>query len=229
MSLVRFATGFDLAAGSSPTGAEIKLGTVLFWGHSQGATEGGIAMPYTAGVNGVLLSGEGGSLIDGLLGKRNPVDIADVLPFVLEDTNMNEGHPVLSLLQNAIDPADPLNHAISMAAQPISMGAGKNVFMVYGQNDTYAPNITQNVYAVAAALTQIAPLNISSPDKIGDGTTKPAPFGGNVGTLTAVTRQYAPLGYDGHFVSTKNTDAQRDVAHFLYDAAYGAPPIMVAR
>lgn len=229
MSLVRFVTGFDLAQGSSPTGAEIKLGTVLFWGHSQGATEGGIAMPYTPGVSAVLLSGEGASLIDGLLGKRSPVDIADVLPFVLEDTNMNEGHPVLSLLQNAIDPADPLNHASAMAATPVAMGMGKNVFMIYGQKDTYAPNITQNVYAVAASLTQVAPLNIGSPDKIGDGSTKPAPFGANTGTLTAVTRQYAPQLYDGHFVAYKNPDAQRDLAHYLYDAAYGAPPILVGR
>ncbi len=229
MSLVRFATGFDLAAGSSPTTAEIKFGPVLFWGHSQGATEGGIAMPYTAGVAGVLLSGEGGSLIDGLLGKRSPVDIADVLPFVLEDTNMNEGHPVLSLLQNAIDPADPLNHASAMAATPIAMGAGKNIFMIYGQKDTYAPNITQNVYAVAAALGQVAAQNLSSPDKIGDGSTKPAPYGGNVGTLTAVTRQYAPGLYDGHFVAFKNVDAQRDLAHFLFDAAQGTSPIQVGR
>ena len=229
MSLVRFATGFDLAAGSSPTNAEIKLGPVVFWGHSQGATEGGIALPYTPGVAGVVLSGEGASLIDGLLGKRSPVDIADVLPFVLEDTNMNEGHPVLSLLQNAIDPADPLNHASAMSATPVAMGAGKNVFMVYGQKDTYAPNITQNVYAVAASLGQVAPSGVSSPDKIGDGSTKPAPYGGNTGALTAVTRQYAPSLYDGHFVAFKNADAQRDIAHFLFDAAAGTSPILVGR
>jgi hypothetical protein len=227
MSLIRFATGFDLAANASPTATQIKFGPVAFWGHSQGATEGGIALPYTTGVGGVVLTGEGGSLIDGLLGKRSPINIADVLPFVLEDTSVGEGHPVLSLLQNAIDPADPLNHASAMAATPVT--TAKNVFMVYGQKDTYAPNTTQNVYATAAALAQVAPVGISSPDKIGDGSTNPAPYGGNVGKLTAVTRQYAPSLYDGHFVGTKNPQAVEDIGHFLYDVGQGNSPILVGR
>ncbi len=113
MALVRFASTLDLPAGQSPTGAEIKVGSIAFWGHSQGATAGGIAMPYTSGVLGTVLSGEGASVIDGLLGKKNPVDIADVLPVVLQEDPSKIGpyHPVLALLQNDLDAVDPLNHA----------------------------------------------------------------------------------------------------------------------
>src|SRR5262249_12159986 len=48
MSLARFAKALDLAAADSPTGVEIKFdpAAVAYWGHSQGATEGGIAVPY---------------------------------------------------------------------------------------------------------------------------------------------------------------------------------------
>ena len=113
MSLVRFASTLDLSASQSPTGAEIKVGPVAFWGHSQGATEGGLAMPYTTGVLGAVLSGEGASVIDGLLGKKNPVDIADVLPVILEEdpSKMGPYHPVLALLQNDLDGVDPIAHA----------------------------------------------------------------------------------------------------------------------
>src|SRR5262249_40020979 len=83
MALVRFAKNLTLAAGTSPTGADIRFGTLGFWGHSQGATAGAIAMPYTQGVAGALLSGEGASLIDALLYKKSPVNLAAVAPVVL--------------------------------------------------------------------------------------------------------------------------------------------------
>src|SRR5258706_11643843 len=83
-SLVRLAQGLAVPAGV--TGTATTFATLAFWGHSQGATEGAIAMPYVAGVDGVLLSGEGASLVDSLLTKKNPVDIADVIPFALGET-----------------------------------------------------------------------------------------------------------------------------------------------
>ena len=70
-------------------GAEIKVGPLAFWGHSQGATEGGIAMPYTRACCGAVLSGEGASLEDALVTKTNPVNIAAALPIVLEDPKVD--------------------------------------------------------------------------------------------------------------------------------------------
>src|SRR5882672_6580341 len=152
MALVRFASALDLPAAQSPTGAEIKAGPIAFWGHSQGATAGGIAMPYTTGVLGAVLSGEGASVIDALLGKKSPVDIADALPVALEDDPAKVGpyHPVLALLQNDLDGVDPLNHARSLVVSPVSVAALKHVFQPYGQGDTYAPPATQQAFAVAA-------------------------------------------------------------------------------
>ena len=42
--------------------------------------------------------------------------------------------------------------------------------------------------------------------------------------LTAATREYAPSGYDGHFVAFREAVAQKDVAHFLVDALAGKVP-----
>jgi hypothetical protein len=231
MSLVRFVTGFDLAAGQSPNGAEIKAGAIAFWGHSQGATEGGIAMPYTSGVTGAVLSGEGASIIEALLTKTNPVDIAAVVPVVLEEAPANLGpyHPVLSLFQNDLDRVDPLNHAPLLVISPTAPADQKHIFQPYGQGDTYAPPPTEQTFALAAQLGEAAPPAGVTDDPFVSGAPLPVPVGGNVTSggvpITAIVRQYASDGtYDAHFVSFDNPQAEADVNHFLADAISGKVP-----
>jgi hypothetical protein len=230
IALVRFASTLDLPASLSPTRAEIKAGSIAFWGHSQGATAGGIAMPYTTGVLGAVLSGEGASVIDALLGKKNPVDIADMLPVVLEEdpSKMGAYHPVLALMQNDLDAVDPLNHAHALVKAPVSSATYKSVFQPFGQGDTYAPPTTQQTFAVAAQLVEVAPPSGVTGSSL-NGLPMPAPLGGNdtpMGAiLTAVVRQYAPAStYDGHFVAYQNAAAEADVDHFIGDAISGKVP-----
>jgi hypothetical protein len=224
MSLVRFAKSLSLPAATSPTGADISVDNVAFWGHSQGATEGAIAMPYTPNVTGAVFSGVGASLIDSLLTKKNPVNISAIVPVVLSESPANVGssHPALGMLQNAIDPADPLNHASGI------IGAGplaKHVFVPYGQGDTYATPVTQLTYVVAASLAVAAPpASVTKPDDLLSAAT-PVPISGNTaGNLTAVVRQYAPNGYDGHFVVFKDADGKVNADRFLADAVGGGVP-----
>jgi hypothetical protein len=227
-SLVRFASGLDLAAAQSPTGARIKFGTLAYWGHSQGATAGGIAMPYVAGVAGVVLSGEGASLIDALLGKKSPVDIADALPLVLEDANVDGAHPVLAILQNAIDVADPLNHAAGLAIAPVVPANAKHVFQPFGLGDTFAPPATERTFAIAAGLGVATPPSGTTHDATWNVTLLPVPASGNVTTggktLTAIVREYQPSGFDGHFVAYKDAGASKDVDRFLADVVSGKVP-----
>jgi hypothetical protein len=228
LSLVRFATSFDLLAAQSPTGAEIKIGPIAFWGHSQGATEGGIAIPYATGVLGAVLSGQGASVMDALVTKKNPVDIADVLPAVLEDPKADYNHPVLSLLQGDLGLVDPLNHAASLVSSPPAPANQKHVFQPYGQNDTFAPPATEQTFAIAAQLGEAtAPSGVTN-DPLSNNPLA-VPIGGNAmvnGTaITAIVRQYAPAGtYDGHFVAYQNGSAVADVDHFLADVVSGKVP-----
>jgi hypothetical protein len=227
MSLVRFAKGLSLDAGTSPTGAAIKLGPIAFWGHSQGATEGAVAMPYTDTVVSTMFSGVGGSLIDALLTKKSPVDISAVAPAVLSEfpANVTNVHPALAMFQNVIDPGDPLDHAAAI------IGSGtlaKHVFVPYGQKDTYAPPITELTYVTAAKLgVAKEPASVTQPDKLSD-TILPIPVGANAaGGLTAVVRQYAPNGpppYDGHFVVYNDPDAKTDSNRFFLDSLTGVVP-----
>jgi hypothetical protein len=237
LSLFAFVTGFDLPAAQSPTTVEIKVGPVAFWGHSQGATEGGIALPYATGIKGAVLSGEGASLIDALLNKRNPVNIAAAIPVALEDPApgaVGEYHPVLALFQNDLDLVDPLNHAAALVTNPIATANQRHIFQPYGQGDTYAPPATEQVFAMAAALGKASPPSGVTDDPFGAGMTIPVPAGGNVtvngATITAIVRQYAPgASYDGHFVSFDNTQAESDVDHFLADTLTGKTPPKVGR
>ncbi len=231
MSLVRFATGFDLPAAASPTQTEIKIARLAFWGHSQGATEGGIAMPYTAGVTGAVMSGQGASLMDALVTKTNPVDIAGVLPVVLEDPKVDINHPVLSLLQGDLGLVDPLNHAAALVANPVAAATQKHVFQPYGQGDTYAPPPTQQTFAIAAQLDEATAPTGVVPDSFLSTAPLVVPAGGNATvngvTLTALLRQYAPgSSYDGHFVAYDNATAEANVDAFIAACVAGTTPII---
>jgi hypothetical protein len=245
MSLAKMAAGLDV--GAALTGSDVKIdpAAIMFWGHSQGATEGGISAPRISQVSGVVFSGQGASLIDALLTKTSPVNIAAAVPFALSDIDPAAPtklpgsifHPVLSLLQSYIDPADPLNHAAGIA--PAASG-GHHVFQVYGQNDTYAPSTTQYIYAKVAQLGVVAhDPKVTAPDFADpmkahflqeNGAT--ASLSKNIGgRLTAAFRQYAQPGagdagtlYDGHFVAYHNPTAQHDIYRFLDDLAKGQAP-----
>jgi hypothetical protein len=226
MALVRFAKGLTLPAGTSPTHAEVRFGKVAFWGHSQGATEGSIAMPYVAGasVPGVIFSGVGGSLIDSLLSKKSPVNLAAIAPAILSELpqNVNAAHPALAMFQNAIDPADPLDHAAAITG---FAGFERHVFVPYGQGDTYSPPITQLNYVAAANLAVATPpASVTKPDDLLRNPQALPIKANSKGSYTAVVRQYAPSGYDGHFVVFRDADAQANAHRFIVDVLTGTAP-----
>jgi hypothetical protein len=223
VSLVRFATQLSLPSGTSPTGKAIRFNRIAFWGHSQGATEGSVVLPYVSGVAGAVLSGAGGSLIDSLLTKKSPVNLAALGPLILSESpsNITTVHPALALFQNAIDAADPLNHAVPLTKPgPLA----KHVFVPFGQLDTYTPPVTQLSYVLAAGLGIVEPpAGVTKPDNFGLEPAK-LPISGNNGGHTAVVRQYSPLGYDGHFVAFRDLDAKKNTDRFLADVLSGVVP-----
>lgn len=188
-------------------------------------------MPYTAGVLGAVLSGEGASLEDALVDKTNPIDIAAALPIVLEDSHVDTYHPVLALLQNDLGLVDPLNHAGALVQTPVATADQKHVFQPFGQGDTYAPPVTEQIFAIAAHLTEAAPPSGVTGKPLVGMAPSPVPLGGNamIGgkSITAVVRQYAPgSSYDGHFVAYDDATAEADVDHFLADALAGKVPMV---
>lgn len=238
MSLLRFVPTVSFDAASSPTGEAFSLGApVGFWGHSQGATLGGIALPYGAWAGG-LMSGQGASLRHALVSKESPVNIAAVVPWVLGDPR-NDGtlvdganHPVLSLLQTWIDPADPVAYARLAVSEPPSGLTPRHLFQPFGLADTYTPDDVQATYAAGAGLELAAhDASVTTPVDIGWPALQPmaTPISGNRvvdgTTVTAAVRQYAPAsGDDGHFVVYDVANARTDAERFLAGVLGGTVP-----
>lgn len=233
LSLARFAAALDVPASESGGDAiVVNPDAIVFFGHSQGATEGSLMLPYSDVYKAAVLSGNGASLIDALLSKRRPVDIASIIPFILNDFDvdrslfMGDYHPVLSLVQQWIDPADPLNFAEIAGFSPEPDGMPKSIFQTYGLGDSFSPPQTLVTYARAARLTEVEPhASAEEPDdlSLGQGDAPVCSNGPN--NVTLALRQYGPpSGSDGHFVAFEVPGANRDVVRFLAAAALGHVP-----
>jgi hypothetical protein len=223
LSLMKFAATID---GSNGTPTTVDPDRLYFFGHSQGATEGSLMLPFADGYKAAVLSGNGGSLLNALLTKAKPVNLRAALPIALSDPtvagSLGELHPVLSLLQQWIDPADPMNFARSVVRAPIPGHPAKHVFQTYGTDDTYSPPVTLDVFSIAAQLTQVRPF-ISEIGLL----EADAPLSGNEGggLITAGVRQYdPPAGEDGHFVVFDVPQANEDMVRFFSMAAEGEIP-----
>ncbi|HEX9620401.1 MAG TPA: EB domain-containing protein [Polyangiaceae bacterium] len=233
LALARFAAALDVsAAESGGVAIAVNPEAIVFFGHSQGATEGSLMLPYSDVYKGAVLSGNGASLMDSLLTKTRPVDIASLIPFVLNDFDadrslfMGDYHPVLSLVQQWIDPADPLNFAEPAGFSPQAGGTPKHIFQTYGLGDSFSTPETLVTYARAARLTEVGPhSSADEPDDLSL-TQADAPVCGNgPNSVTLAVRQYGPpSGSDGHFVAFDVAGANQDVVRFLAAAALGQVP-----
>lgn len=237
LSLARFAQGLTIPADA--TGGDpipIDPDNIFFFGHSQGATEGSLMLPYADIYKAAVLSGNGASLKDSLRTKTKPVNIAQGLPIVLQDPMILTAqdpqpfldvHPVLSLLQQWIDPADPLNFAHPLARAPLTGHTGKHVFQTYGLGDTYSPPVTLATFALAGGFDLVQNSAVANPDEIGSLVAQPSGLSGNVtsGPFTLGVRQYAPpSGQDGHFVVFDVAAANEDMVRFFAGAIDGGVP-----
>jgi hypothetical protein len=184
-----------------------------------------------------VLSGNGASLLYSLLTKSKPVNIAAGIPVVLQDFDAQfklaggEYHPVLSLMQQWVDVADPLNHAAAIARRAPTGRTPKHVFQTYGLGDTFSTPITMATYAAALGGVQVRPdASVTTPDTIeGVPVSAAVPVSGNLSiggrSYTLAVRQYTPpSGRDGHFVAFDVANANADVARFLGMASRGTVP-----
>jgi hypothetical protein len=232
LSVARFAKALDVDAATT-TGSAIKVdGTKLFFfGHSQGSTEGSLMLPFGDDYKAAVLSGNGASLRDALLTKTKPENIAGGLPLVLQDDNVDSFHPVLSLLQQWIDPADPLNFA-GLIGSPLVGHTAKHAFQTFGIEDSYSPPVTLATFALAGGFTQVTPHSSAKPaytDDDVEARLEPVAVGYKAATagFTLGMRQYgAPAGSDGHFVVFETQAANDDMVLFLTGATGITPPVI---
>ncbi len=198
------------------TAGEVRLdpSRIYFFGHSQGVITGPVAVPFEPAIRGVVYSGGGGLLIESLLNKTNPVDIAGAVQFVLADGNVGFTHPVLNLLQLYFEPVDTINYMSQLFLNPPDGAELRHTLISYGVGDTFSPNATGRAMIRAAGSHLVRPV-LEPMDYVGEAD---APVTGNRwgGTITEGAVQLDTDGtYDGHFVLTRNPDGVLIYTQFL--------------
>lgn len=244
-ALQSFTIPGDVTGGDDLVVEDLPL---VFFGHSQGSTHGSLAMPFAEEYRTVVFSGNGGSLRHGLMTKTSPQNIPAGVALALQefsaadldnldslvlpdghvcDPNRPDApcgvwHPALNLLQQYIDPADPLNFASVLTEPPGPDETGKDVFQTLGVGDTYSPVEQMILYAHAGGFTEVSPdASASDPvvifyDGSDSADTESPPYAGASTNATIAIRQYGPPDdADGHFVVFDVGSANADVARFL--------------
>ncbi len=229
-ALTRLLEELDVDAADSPTGEALRFdaANLYFYGHSQGSTVGAPFVAYEPNVRAAVFSGAGGGLVEALLAKTNPVDVAAAVRAVLNETSVDDDHPVLNLLQQLVDPVDAVNYGRLILRSPPADRAPTHVLQGYGVGDTFTPDRTLEIFGVALGVHTASPAVVTSrslPEvelpASGNRTTRGTP-------VTAVMLQVEPDGYDGHFVLTRNAAARDQVAHFLGTAVRDGTPTVPA-
>ena len=102
------------AGALNSTEPNIKLDTdrTFFFGHSQGGLTGALALPHLSNLPCAVLSGTGGALSLTLLERKDPIDIAEALKgWGGAQGALFASHPMISLVQHAFEPSDPISSA----------------------------------------------------------------------------------------------------------------------
>lgn len=235
-AMTRFAKSLPSDGGTPPLDSSL-LG---FWGHSQGASEGGLFLAFDRRLEVAVLSGASGSLADSLTTKKAPVNIADGLALALGEAPgpVSSFHPVVALLASWTDPVDALHFARFAAVTPAdgaTPASARHFFMPWGKGDLYTTSAVQRAYGSATNAAFVGP-------KVDDFDAQVvSSASGNVMTprrVTSVIRQYEPpftlmspndtkvYQYDGHFVAFQDATAKRDVVRFFGRAVRGEVPVV---
>jgi hypothetical protein len=145
--------------GAGPMGgtmAKFDVQNEALMGHSMGATISPLALAFEPRFKGGLLSGAGGSLIENIMHKLEPLavlglvgDLVAVPPSA--DYSLNEHDPIVSMIQWACEPSDPPIYARRITLEPED-GPARNVLMMQGIVDHYIMPPIANAVSLAMGL-----------------------------------------------------------------------------
>ncbi|MCP4868373.1 MAG: hypothetical protein GY898_06620 [Proteobacteria bacterium] len=231
IALVRFVQE-NLAAGGALAEAHPDLRIdpecIYFLGHSQGGLTGGLAMPFTEGVKGWVLSGSGGGLSMTIMQREDPFIIRDVLLSGIgapEGTTLFEMHPIVGMVQSLAELTDPINYAPYWIAK--SERGPSSLLLTEGMHDIQTPADTSEALATSGRLGVVRPfeerdvfgLELRGLESIRE------PYSGNFEHPSGVNVTTGVAQFDtDHFAIFTNADASQLWANFFYSMAQEGPP-----
>ena len=207
---------------------QINQERVAYHGHSQGGAAGPLIAPFSEWIGAVVISGTGGNLIEGLLGKKMPFDISTALAMAVQEISLDANHPGMHLLQTYFDEVDATPYAPLLGAPH---NGGVHLLDIVGMSDTFTPPNAARIYAAATGASIVEPFHteaVEGFEYVEDLSLDPSletkqsalPLGANRvidGELftQAVTEHPTSSSYDGHFVVYQDPTAIQIFANFL--------------
>ncbi len=126
--------------GIAQGGALVGFNARALMGHSMGASIAPLAIVYEPRYWGLVLSGAGGSFIENMLHKQKPLPVKAfgelALGLTFAGFELEQGTPILSMLQWAGEPADSPVYGRHIVHEPLN-GSGRHVLMLQGIVDQY--------------------------------------------------------------------------------------------
>jgi hypothetical protein len=230
--------------------ATLDASRLALMGHSMGATIGPLAAAIEPSIRALLLSGAGGSWIENVLYKEQPLPILPLARIIVGYTRSSQQltllDPVLGLLlQWAGEASDPQTYAHQVVDAPLASDPPRHVLMMQGIVDTYILPSIANALSLPLGLELAGPaLEASDPrsarfDSVADAlplvgrAARAYPASGNRSvagvTVTAVVTQHPEDGVeDGHEVVFQTEGPKHQYRCFLDDFANDRLPVVPA-
>ncbi len=236
----------DCPGTTSP--AKFDSTRMALMGHSMGATIAPLVLESEPLYKAVVLSGAGGSWIENVIWKQQPIAIRPFVDLVLRYTTLDpprdvtEDDPVLTLLQWVAEPADPLVYTRALVQDPTPGQAPRQVLMEQGIVDHYIMPPIANATSLSLGLDLTGtPLDATSTELEADHAPTlesvitfsgrhqiPLPVAGNnLGGVTGVVIQHPSDGIeDGHEMVFQTDPPKREYRCFLESWAAGRTPFV---
>jgi hypothetical protein len=217
-------------------------------GHSMGATVAPLVLAFEPKYGAAILSGAGGSYIENVLYKTQPLNVKPDIELLIEyesqHLSLTENDPVLSLFQWAEEPSDTQVYANLITREPANGEPSRHILMEQGIVDHYI------LPAIANSLSMPLKLDLAGTEldttnaelqMLGEPTlTSMFPFSGQTNIQFPVQGNFMPTGggspvtaivvqhpsdgiEDGHEVVFQTDAPKNEYRCFLKSYAPGGP------
>jgi hypothetical protein len=238
---------FDASACAGYVGGPVTFDPshLALMGHSMGATILPLTFSTEPAYGEAILSGAGASYIANLLYKQLPIPVLPAVDLILgypAGEKLSMGDPMLSMIQWALEPSDPLIYTAAILHDVPAGGARRSVLMEQGIIDHYNLPPMANGTSLSlgldlagteldteSALAAYTPLGELLTYSGGSSTALPAQgnWAGDAGTaVTALVVQHPSDGIqDGHEIVFQTDPPKHEYECFLASSLTGTPKV----
>ena len=195
---------------------------MLFMGHSQGGIVGPLLASVEPNFRAFVFSGAGAGLSLTAVTRKDIVNFPLLISakLSLDDDELSEFHPAVSLIQMLVDATDTLSYARHVFARPADIRP-PHVLMTEGLLDEATPAVTSEALAAAMGLSILKPAaHLNEAMEIANTPILQTPVQNNLKfgehQVTAILAQY-PKG--NHYVVFQNESAALMARDFLFSVA----------